>query len=166
MLLYAFGQRRVLGEGFGFNHFLIFWGFLALLPVNAEFLVAGVFPQFSLAFLGPVLYAALLLAADLMSLVVLAAVVVAAVRRLFFRPAYIEPTLDAFIILTLIGLADDRLLRHERLRASELGRPEMAAWMPISRLLSGLAAGRSARSACTLRRASSGGFTPWCCCSS
>ena len=140
MLLYAFGQRRVIDERFGFNHFFIFWGFMALLLVNAQFLAAGVFPSFSFAFLGPVLYPAILLAADLMSLVVLVAVIVAAVRRLAFRPPHVDPTFDAYIILTLIGVL---MIASFGLGACEIqqGRVEAAAWMPIARLLSGLAAG-------------------------
>jgi hypothetical protein len=142
-LLFGFGQRRVMQEKFGFNHVLIFWGFLALLLVNAEFLAAGVFPQFSLSFLGPALYPALLLSADVMSAVVLAAVVVAVVRRLMFRPAHIDPTLDAFIILALIGAL---MLAFFGLNACEFRTAgaeasDKAAWMPVSRLLSGLAGG-------------------------
>jgi len=142
VLLYAFGQRRVLSEKFGFNHFFIFWGFMVLLLVNTQFLVAGVFPDFSFQFLGPVLYPALLLAADCMSLVVLAAVIVAAVRRLAFRPAHVDPTLDAYVILTLIGAL---MIAYFGLGACEIqeGRAEAAAWMPIARLLAGLAAGHA-----------------------
>ncbi len=140
VLLDAFGQRRVLKERFGLNHFFIFWGFMALLLVNAQFLLAGVFPKFSLAFLGPVLYGALLLVADIMSLVVLAAVIVAVVRRVFFRPPYVAATWDAFIILGLIATL---MTAYFGLNACgiRLGRQEMASWMPISRLLSTAAAG-------------------------
>src|SRR3990167_1606037 len=142
MLLYAFGQRRVIGEKFGFNHFFIFWGFMALLLVNTQFPVAGVFPDFSFKFLGPVLYPAMLLAADCMSLVVLAAVIVAAVRPLAFRPAHVDPTLDAYVILTLIGVL---MIASFGLGACEIqqGRAEAAAWTPVARLLSGLAAGHA-----------------------
>ena len=54
MLVQAFGQRRVVSEPFGVNHFVIFWGFMALLLVNSEFLVAGLFPRFSFRFLGTI----------------------------------------------------------------------------------------------------------------
>ena len=30
MLAYGFGQLRVIKEKFGYNHFLLFWGFLVL----------------------------------------------------------------------------------------------------------------------------------------
>jgi len=142
MFWYAFAQRRVLSEKFGINHFLIFWGFMALLVVNAEFLIAGVFPRFSFSFLPPGLYHALVLAADCMSLIVLVAVIVAALRRAVFRPAHIDPTFDAFIILSLIGCL---MVAYFGLNACQiqLGRSEMAGWMPVSRLLAGLAAGYS-----------------------
>jgi hypothetical protein len=34
MLLYAFGQKKVLARPFGLNHFVIFWGFMILLLAN------------------------------------------------------------------------------------------------------------------------------------
>ena len=140
VLLYAFAQRRVVSEKFGLNHFLIFWGFMALLAINAEFMIAGVFPRFSLSFLGPLPYGVLLLAADLMSLVVLVAVAVAVTRRLAFRPPYIEATADAFIILSLIATL---MVAYYGLNACriELKQAEAAAWMPVSRLLSAVPAG-------------------------
>lgn len=48
MLLYAFGQKRVMSRPFGFNHCVIFWSFLILLIANGEFLLHGVFPSISL----------------------------------------------------------------------------------------------------------------------
>jgi Fe-S oxidoreductase len=142
VLVDAFGQRRVLKERFGVNHFLIFWGFMALLLVNVQFLVAGVFPQFSFAFLGTVLYGVVLLAADVMSLLVLGAVVAAVVRRLVFRPPHIEPTRDAFIILGLIGCL---LIAYFGLNACEIHRSHVdtAAWTPVSRALSAAVSGMS-----------------------
>ncbi len=52
MLVYGFGQVRVVSEKFGINHFLLFWGFIVLVVVNSEFFIAGVFPQFSWKFIG------------------------------------------------------------------------------------------------------------------
>jgi hypothetical protein len=103
MLLYAFGQLRVIQKGYGINHFIIFWGFLILLLMNGEFLLAGLFPEFSFSFLGTIPYGLLLVATGIMSLVVLVAVAVALVRRIFLRPDYIEPTADAFFILGMIA---------------------------------------------------------------
>ncbi len=151
MLFYAFGQRRVVSEKFGINHFVIFWGFLALLLINAEFLVGGIFPSFSFAFLGTTIYGVVLLVANFVSAVVLAAVVVAAVRRLFFRPAHIEASFDAFIILFLIaGL----MIAYYGLDACEIqmGHAEMKNWTPISVAFSGLLADSSQAYVHTLSR--------------
>jgi len=135
-LFYAFGQRRVISEKFGFNHFFIFWGFMVLLVINSEFLIAGIFPRFSFEFLGTGFYGVLLFMVDIMSVVVLVTVVVAAIRRIFFRPAHIEPTFDAFIILILIALL---MVAYFGMHACEigLGKMEMAGWVPVSSLLSG-----------------------------
>ena len=71
MFLYAFAQKRVVAEGFGYNHLLLFWGFMVLFIANGEFVISGLFPAFSLRLLGPVLYPVLTFAFDLMSLIVL-----------------------------------------------------------------------------------------------
>ncbi len=137
MIVYAFGQLRVLSVGFGLNHFFIFWGFMLLLVVNFQFLFAGLFPRFSFEFLGYPLYGIILFLADIVSVIVIAAVIVAALRRLFFRPPYIEATFDAFVILTMIGTL---MIAYFGLHASEIrqGAESMAGWMPVSRALSGL----------------------------
>ncbi len=141
-IVYGLGQRRVIGGKFGVDHLIIFWGFLALLLVNVQFLIAGVFPQFSFDFLGTVPYGSVLLVADVMSLLVLAAILAATLRRLLFRPAHIDPTLDAYVILALIATL---MIACFGLNACEIsqGRAQMAHWTPISWLLSGLATGRS-----------------------
>ena len=137
MLLYAFAQLRVVSEKFGINHFLLFWGFMVLLLVNAQFLIAGVFPLFSFAFLGTIPYGILLFMADIMSLVVLASVVTSVIRRVFFRPPHIEPTLDAFFILFLVA---SLMLAYFGLHACEIGMGEgdMVSWMPLSHTFSNL----------------------------
>ena len=139
MLAYGFGQLRVIKEKFGYNHLLLFWGFMVLVLVNFEFLVAGIFPKFSLDFLWFPLYNLLMLAADIMSLVVLGCVVVAVIRRTFFRPAHIDPTADAYFILSLVaGL----MIAFFGLGACEasLGELETASWMPITSMLSSFVA--------------------------
>ena len=74
MLMYAFGQLRVLRKPFGLNHFVIFWSFMILGLSNAEFLVSGVLPDLSLELLPEGVHRALLLAFDLVSLVTLVAI--------------------------------------------------------------------------------------------
>ena len=87
MLLYAFGQKRVLAKPFGFNHFIIFWSFLILLVANTEFILNGLFPRsIKLIMLPFELYVPLAFMIDIASLLALAAVMVAAVRRLVAPP--------------------------------------------------------------------------------
>ena len=43
MLIYAFGQRRVVSRPFGINHFVLFWCFLILILANTEFLFNGLY---------------------------------------------------------------------------------------------------------------------------
>jgi Fe-S oxidoreductase len=137
MVLYAFLQLRVVSEKFGINHFLLFWGFIVLLLVNAQFFIAGVFPLFSFSFLGTIPYGILLFMADIMSLLVLACVVVAVIRKVFFRPPHIEATLDAFFILFMVA---SLMLAYFGLHACEikLGEVTMISWMPVSHALANL----------------------------
>ncbi len=146
MLWYAFGQLRVVRSRFGYNHLLIFWGFMVLLLLNFEFLVAGLFPRFSLSFIGHTPYGVLLVLTEVMSVLVLAAVGAAAVRRIFFRPDYIEASLDAFLILGAIAVL---MAAYFGFHAGEirLGTTDYAAWMPVSRLAAGLYATLSPRGA-------------------
>ena len=90
MLLYAFGQKRVVARPFGINHFVLFWAFLVLVVANGEFLLAGVFPEANLGQLPDPLHHLLLAAFDAVSLLALASVVVALARRLLFPPPYLS----------------------------------------------------------------------------
>lgn len=138
MLVYAFAQARVVSEGFGVNHLLLFWGFMFLLLMNLEFLVSGIFPRFSFWFLGDIPYGSMLFMADIMSVVVLICVANAVIRRVFFRPAYIDPTADAFVILSLVAFL---MIAYFGYHASEirLGEKEIAPWtMPVSYILAPL----------------------------
>ena len=117
------------------NHFFLFWGFILLqLMVNSEFIIAGIFPKFSLRFLGDILYPVITFVADITSLIVLLVVIVAAFRRLFFKPPHVERTLEAFFILTLVGLL---MIANFGLHISLIapGRAQ-EAYAPISQILS------------------------------
>ena len=87
MLLYAFGQKRVVAKPFGINHFIIFWSFLILMVANSEFILNGLFPHtIKLIRLPFELYVPLAFMIDIASLLALIAVTVAAVRRLVAPP--------------------------------------------------------------------------------
>ena len=140
MMLYAFVQLRVVSEKFGINHFVLFWGFMVLLLINVQFIVAGMFPRFSFEFLGHIPYGILLFTADIMSLAVFLSVIVAVIRRIFFRPPHIEATFEAFFILSLVALL---MVAYFGLHSAEiqLGVDTMKAWVPISSALAGLFSG-------------------------
>ncbi len=135
MLLYAFGQKRVVSGKypFGWNHFIFFWCFLILLISNTEFLLHGLFPEvIALSYLPQGLYYALALIFDIVSIVALVAVIVAISRRLWFAPKYIDAkTVDAFVILGLVGIL---MLAFFSLHGSDiaLGNEQAAAYMPVS----------------------------------
>ncbi len=131
MLVYAFGQLRVIKTAYGFNHFLIFWGFMILLMANGEFLIQGLFPEFSWSFLGYYPYGALLFVTEIVSAVVVVSVIVAVVRRLFFRPAHIEFNADAFVIL---GMIFTLMVAYFGYHAGEIAHSgsDWAGWMFIS----------------------------------
>ncbi len=149
MLLYAFGQKRVVAKPFGFNHFVIFWSFLILMVANTEFILNGLFPHaIKLIKLPFELYVPLAFMIDIASLLALTAVVIATVRRLFSPPYPEARTPEAFFILGLIATL---MLASFTLNASELGDfivksgADQASFlaaarrvMPISSLLAGL----------------------------
>jgi Fe-S oxidoreductase len=135
MLLYAFGQKRVVTRGylFGLNHFIFFWCFIILMIANTEFLLHGLFPKYiSLSLLPLGLYFALAFIFDIVSLLALLAVIIAISRRLIFPPRYIDAkTADAFVIL---GLVASLMIAFFGLHGSEiaLGAEKAAAYMPVS----------------------------------
>jgi Fe-S oxidoreductase/nitrate reductase gamma subunit len=133
MLLYAFGQRRVVSRPFGFNHFVLFWAFMVLFIANTEFLLNGLFPSYiSLARLPTGAYYTLTFIFDLVSVLALLAVLEAIIRRLAFPPSYMEArSRDAFIILSLVAAL---MLTFFGMHASEIaqGSEEVARYMPIS----------------------------------
>lgn len=135
MLKYGFGQLRVMGRKFGINHFFIFWGFMTLVIVYIEFLINGIFPKFNLGFLGTIPYGILLFLADIMSLIALLCVIIAVFRRTFFRPAHIEPSFDAYFILSLIAILMIASFATNACEAS-INNLRMASWMPVSNKLS------------------------------
>lgn len=136
MLYYGFLQKRVIQKTFGLNHLMLFWGFMVLLPINGEFVLSGLFPKFTLAFIGDTPYTILSILADIMSAVVLIAVLFATARRLFFKPFYIESTKEAYIILSTVGLL---MVAYFGLNITALGLNEkLFEAVPVSGLLARL----------------------------
>lgn len=146
MLLYAFGQKRVVAKPFGLNHFVIFWAFIILLIANGAFILEGLVPGWRLgSLLPPAIYHPLLFAFDSVSLLALIAVLLAFGRRLIVRPPYLDSayvkgrSFEGFLILAFIGLL---MLASFGLNGVKicLGE-EPAAWLPVSAFVGGLLKG-------------------------
>ena len=131
MLVFAFGQKRVLKRPFGVNHGVIFWAFLVLTLANGEFLLSGIFPGISFALLPEPLHGALLFLFDFCSLATLAAVAVAAIRRTVNPPFEGSRSFEAFFILFMIAAL---MLAYFGMHGAEiaLGVAPAAASTPVS----------------------------------
>lgn len=145
MLLYAFGQKRVMAKPFGINHCIIFWSFLILLIANGEFILAGVLPGVSLRLLPDGVSGPLVLLCDLASLLALIGVIIAVSRRLLFKPDYLDTayvkgrSFEGFLILGFIALL---MLAYFGLHGAEIamGEEPLAGYMPLSNFAAGLMA--------------------------
>jgi Fe-S oxidoreductase/nitrate reductase gamma subunit len=105
VIYFVFFQRRVVAEKFGWNHVVFFWGFLIITVGHIEFILRGIFPPFSLHFLGDAIYATILRGGDVMAGLVLLAVSLALFRRIVLKPGYIDnKSKDAFLVLGLISM--------------------------------------------------------------
>ncbi len=79
LLRYAFGQRRVLRLRDGWNHLLLFYALLALLPANIVFLWYGRDASFGL----DALPLPLIMLSDIAAVIVLLSVIIMLARHLF-----------------------------------------------------------------------------------
>ena len=142
MLLYAFGQKKVLARPYGVNHAIFFWACLFLVAVNLEFVLAGIFPALHLSHLPDALYVPIRLGSDLFSFLTLGAVAAALVRRTFF-PLYPEArNIEGYFIVIIIAV---HMLAYFGINATEIaqGQERASAWMPISLFASGFIKGAS-----------------------
>jgi Fe-S oxidoreductase len=142
MLLFAFGQKRVVARPFGINHFVIFWSFIILLLANGEFIVNALFPSVSLRLLPDAVHGPLVFLFDTVSLLALISVCVAAGRRLFFKFPYQDSlyvkrrSFEGFLILTFIALL---MVAYFGIHGAEIamGAEPLSGWMPVSHLAAG-----------------------------
>lgn len=145
MLLYAFGQKRVVARPFGINHFVIFWSFVVLLIANGSFILEGLIPGFRLGeVLPPALYHPLVFAFDIVSLLALGAIILSFARRIIFKPDYLDSayvharSFEAFLILSFIGLL---MVAYFGLNGVKIAMGlEPSAFMPISSVAAGILA--------------------------
>ncbi|MBK8010007.1 MAG: (Fe-S)-binding protein [Deltaproteobacteria bacterium] len=135
VIYYAFFQKKVVDERFGWNHVVFFWSFVIISIGHLEFIVRGVIPSFSLHFLGQPVYSTILRGQDIMAFVVLFAVVTAVFRRVVLRPTHIHAlSADAFRILGLITFV---MVSYFLATGFGLagGHPDVASyapWLPVS----------------------------------
>jgi heterodisulfide reductase subunit C len=96
-------QPRIFNErAIGLPHFLIFWGFVLYVICFNWGLVRGLFPGLPVPYPDEVGLVALFL--DVFAIAVLASLLVAVVRRSFFAPAHLHLSMDANLILSMIGI--------------------------------------------------------------
>ena len=108
VLVYVFGQARVLSQPAGLGHFLIFWGFIFITIGTAEHILSMIIPGFSLSLIvGRRIAEAIVFLQDIFGILVIGAIVVSLVRRFFFKPIRLKiddpkAPREAVFILVLI----------------------------------------------------------------
>jgi Fe-S oxidoreductase len=108
VLTIAIAQTKIFRDPVaGPMHAFIFWGFMVLTIGTIEFVIEGILPGFSYAFLPRPVYAAYLLSQDAFAALVVAAIAFAFYRRLVLHPKRLEGDnlehADALFILGMIG---------------------------------------------------------------
>lgn len=131
-------QPRLFNErSIGLAHFLIFWGFVLYAACFGWSLARGLLPFLPVPY--PEQVAVVGLGLEVFAGLVLAALAVALVRRLFFAPPHLHLSLDAYLILALIGFLMLTTLFGSAFRiVGEGGEP--TAWTPLGGPLSKLLA--------------------------
>ena len=103
-LVFVVGQRRVIFEFPGVLHAFIFWGFLILQVETVEYMIRGFAPHFHWSLIiGDSAYNGVLFLQDIFGVLILIAISIAAVRRYLLRPTHAVISMDAAVILALIG---------------------------------------------------------------
>jgi len=151
VLVFVFGQKRVVREPSGWGHFIIFWGFLFITVGTVEGFVKGIWPDFTYrTILDPLylgwLYMPYNLAVDLISLGVLGALTIGLFRRYVVKPLRLESDdpgakVDATIIIALIYVL---IIFMFLMRGAEMnvanyeGNPSIhpSFWAPVSYVVS------------------------------
>ena len=127
-------QPRIFNErSIGLSHFLTFWGFVIYAACFNWALVRGLFPFLPIPYPDHVKLIGLFL--EVFSVVVLIALGAALARRLFYPPKYLHLSLDANLILLLIGLLMLTTLFGSAFRIVGEG-GQVTAWAPFGSLLS------------------------------
>lgn len=138
-------QPRIFNErSIGLPHFLIFWGFVLYVVCFNWGLVRGLFPGLPVPYPDEVGVVALFL--DVFAVAVLASLLVAVVRRSFFAPPHLHLSMDANLILSMIGILMLSSLFGGAFRLVAAGTPS-SVWAPFASLLVPLVSGLPAERA-------------------
>ena len=143
VLVFFLGQKRLFLEPLpGIMHALIFWGFLVYSVRSFSMVLEGLLRGWQLPFLHTTLGHAYLLSKDVFTVLVLVGIAIATWRRIVTRPARLELSLDAWVILGLIAalMVTDLLVDGARIAG---GAPGPWAWTPASTLVGSFLAGTS-----------------------
>ena len=107
LIIYGFLQKRLLNRAYGGSmHVMIFWGFCILAVANLTLILRGFLgPEFNLPFLAETDPAGMVynVVKEVFMALVLLGVSMALYRRLIWRPRFPEPSVEALIILVIIG---------------------------------------------------------------
>ena len=149
VLVFVFGQKKVIQEPAGYGHFIIFWGFIFITIGTVESLMKGIYEPFSYklileAIAHPLgwLYGPLSFAQDLFGFAVLVAIIVAFHRRYILKPARLESDdphakVDATIILAMIFVLVVFMFLTRGLEINKFAEVP-TAWAPASAFCGGL----------------------------
>ncbi len=132
LLQYVVAHTRMFRNPYsGILHFFIFYGFIVLLTAIVQAFGEGIFPGFSLAWIGGNTWLAFL--QDVFGVLVLVGVGMAAFNRAVLRPRQFQESneLDAAIILALIATIMVGMLGQSGARVAMGGDPS-ASWRPVS----------------------------------
>lgn len=134
-------QRKMFRDPFaGLYHILIFSGFVVLSVRTLSLVFEGLFPTAGLPFLSPGFWQAYLLVKDIVLVTTFVGVLLALGRRHLFKKERLDASVDADLILGLIGflMLSDLLAGAARM---DLGPHQSAAWEPVTRVFAAFLAG-------------------------
>ena len=131
-LLYSIGQIRTVKKIYpGIMHLLIFWGVLIqVIGTAIKIMQMGLFVPFTWPLFSERVYFAYELIMDLAGVAILLGVLMALIRRLIFKPDFLENSWDDFYALILLGMIPIVGFITEGLRIL-IWKPDWAAWAPI-----------------------------------
>ncbi|HEY3352502.1 MAG TPA: (Fe-S)-binding protein [Polyangia bacterium] len=147
VVVYFFGQRKVAEERASWHHLIIYWGFLVICVGTLELILGGLSGEkWSLAFVGQAPYHFLKGFIDVSNCAVLLVILYSYFRRVVLKPPLIPLTLDAGLILGMIGLL---MVTHFGYHGFKFAHGGGESFMPISYWVAQRAQGVDAATAAT-----------------